>query len=39
MVLDQINNMKQQGMQSNQIIQNLKQQGISPKEINEALRI
>ena len=37
MVLDQINNMKQQGMQSNQIIQNLKQQGISPKEINEAL--
>ena len=37
MVLDQINSMKQQGMQSNQIIQNLKQQGISPKEINEAL--
>ena len=37
MVIEQINNMKQQGMQTNQIIQNLKQQGVSPKEINEAL--
>lgn len=37
MVIEQISQMKQQGMPTNQIIQNLKQQGISPKEINEAL--
>ena len=35
--LDQIMEMKNQGLQTNQIIQSLKQQGISPKEINEAL--
>ena len=37
MVIEQISQMKQQGMQTGDIIQNLKQQGISPKEINEAL--
>lgn len=37
MILDQITQMKKQGIPSNQIIQNLIQQGISPKEINEAL--
>ncbi len=37
MVMEQISQMKQQGMQTKDIIQNLKQQGISPKEINEAL--
>ena len=36
--LDQIMEMKNQGLQTNQIIQSLKQQGISPKEINEALQ-
>jgi len=36
-VIDQIIGMKNQGLQTNQIIENLKQQGISPKEINEAL--
>lgn len=37
MILDQISQMKKQGIPANQIIQNLRQQGISPKEINEAL--
>jgi len=37
MVIEQISQMKQQGIPTSQIIQNLKQQGISPKEINEAL--
>jgi len=37
MVIEQISQMKQQGLQTNEIIQNLKQQGVSPKEINEAL--
>lgn len=37
MVIEQIAQMKRQGIPTNQIIQNLRQQGISPKEINEAL--
>ena len=37
MVIEQISQMKQQGVPTNQIIQNLKQQGVSPKEINEAM--
>jgi len=36
-VLEQITQMKGQGLQTPQIIQNLKEQGVSPKEINEAL--
>jgi DNA-binding transcriptional MerR regulator len=37
MVIEQISQMRQKGMQTGDIIQNLKQQGISPREINEAL--
>lgn len=37
MILDQITQMRKQGIPANQIIQSLRQQGISPKEINEAL--
>ncbi len=36
-VLENITQMKNQGMSTSQIIQTLKQQGISPKEINESL--
>lgn len=36
-LLDQIIEMKRQGMPSSQIIQNLRERGISPKEINEVL--
>ena len=36
-ILEQINQMKQQGFSDEQIVQNLKDQGISPREINEAL--
>jgi hypothetical protein len=36
-VLEQITQMKRQGVPTAQIIQNLKEQGISPKAINEAL--
>ena len=36
-VLEQITQMKTQGLQTPQIIQSLKEQGVSPKEINEAL--
>jgi len=37
MILDQINQMRRQGMLTSQIVQNLRQQGVSSKEINEAL--
>ena len=36
-VLDQINQMKAQGMDDNSIIQNLQQQGVSPAEIQNAM--
>ena len=36
-ILEQINQMKEQGFSDEQIIQNLKEQGISPRQINEAL--
>ncbi len=36
-VLDQITEMKKQGLPTSQIMQNLKEQGSSPKEIDEAL--
>jgi|SRR3989344_7059581 len=37
MVVQKINEMKNQGLSTGQIIQNLRQAGVSPKEINEAL--
>jgi len=36
-VLDQIQQLRQQGMQDTQVIQTLQEQGITPKDINEAL--
>jgi len=36
-VLDQIMQMKNQGIQENQIVSNLQQQGISPRQITDAL--
>ena len=36
-VLDQIMQMKHQGMPDEQIVENLQEQGISPREINDAL--
>jgi hypothetical protein len=36
-ILEQVSQMKGQGVPTAQIIQNLKEQGISPKEINEAI--
>ena len=36
-LLDQIIEMKRQGMPSSQIMQNLREQGISPREINDVL--
>ena len=35
--LEQVMQMKQQGMSERQIIENLRGQGITPKDINEAL--
>ena len=37
-VLEQVLNMKKQGIPDEQIISELKQRGISPKEINDALK-
>lgn len=36
-IIDQIQQMKSQGILDDQIIENLKQQGVSPKEINDAI--
>lgn len=36
-VLEQVTQLKKQGMEDNQIIQNLQQQGLSPKAIQDAL--
>ena len=36
-ILERINQMKQHGLNDEQIIQNLREQGVSPREINEAL--
>ncbi|VVB80110.1 Uncharacterised protein [uncultured archaeon] len=36
-IIDQIQQMKSQGIPDDQIVENLKQQGVSPKEINDAL--